>query len=333
MSLEPSDATVSFPRTPLPPAEVHKAAADQVLLAGAARLGEDRFEVAALWPGDHPLYHADPRGFGDPTLVAESARQTALHLGHRFHGVERSGERLMILNRITVDVTPPGLPHASEEALSVTMDVTSSRTDSRPSRDGDLPRTAMVLDAEFRIDGVRHARASVHWTALPARRYAVLRRRNGSTGEVGSPPPGLPPARPLAPEEVGRRHARDVLLATADGLPENRWLLTMDRTHPVYFDHESDHIQGMVLLEALLQAARTVRLRSPETASHRDVYVSAPRFTVDYAHFGELDQPVTVTAERGTAPEEGLVLTAVQGGRELVRCALADDETPEAAPR
>ncbi|MFJ5938465.1 ScbA/BarX family gamma-butyrolactone biosynthesis protein [Streptomyces sp. NPDC093071] len=326
MPLKSSDVTVTAQRSTLPPVEVHKAAADQVLLTGATRTGNDRFTVAALWPGDHPLYHPDPRGFGDPTFVVESVRQAAIHLSHRFHGMDHSGDRVMVMNRIEVDVAPPGLPHAGERALPVVMEITSTRTESRPSR------VDMALEAEIHVEGVRHARASVRWIALPSRQYAVLRRRNGTAGEAGSPPLGAPPGRRLAPEEVGRRQARDVLLAAADGLPANSWLLTMNRSHPVLFDHESDHIQGMVLLEALLQAARVTRRRSSGTTVHRDANVAAPRFAVDYARFGEFDRPVVVTAGRGTSPEEGLVLTAVQGDRTLVRAVLADDEFQEALP-
>ncbi|MGW0033473.1 ScbA/BarX family gamma-butyrolactone biosynthesis protein [Streptomyces sp. NPDC003314] len=326
MPLKSSDVTVTAQRSTLPPVEVHKAAADQVLLTGATRTGNDRFTVAALWPGDHPLYHPDPRGFGDPTFVVESVRQAAIHLSHRFHGIDHSGDRVMVMNRIEVDVAPPGLPHAGERALPVVMEITSTRTESRPSR------VDMALEAEIHVEGVRHARASVRWIALPSRQYAVLRRRNGTAGEAGSPPLGAPPGRRLAPEEVGRRQARDVLLAAADGLPANSWLLTMNRSHPVLFDHESDHIQGMVLLEALLQAARVTRRRSSGTTVHRDANVAAPRFAVDYAQFGEFDRPVVVTAGRGTSSEEGLVLTAVQGDRTLVRAVLADDEFQEALP-
>ena len=74
---------------PLPPATVHKAAQDQVLLTDARRVGAHRFLMAALWPDDHALYRPDAQGKGDPTFVVESVRQAAIHLCHGFYDIPR----------------------------------------------------------------------------------------------------------------------------------------------------------------------------------------------------------------------------------------------------
>lgn len=293
----------------LAPEQVHKASAAEVLLAGVDRLGENHFSVAALWPRNGFLGHSAERVTADPLLLAETVRQCAIVLSHRFHGVP-AGHRFVLCE---MDFGWEGpMPAVGDRPLPVELDIRCAATVTGPHRFG------MRLDAVFFVDGRRRARAGLRWEVLTPRRYAALRSRRRSAAEAGTAlPPGTAGV-PLPPMAVGYRDERDVLLSALPGTDAG-WLLRLDRSHPVLFDHENDHISGMTLLEAFRQAA----LVAPGGAPLTD---PAPRLSActsadaSFTAFAELDEPVVVTATGGPAGEGArgvLGLSAVQGGRTL----------------
>ncbi len=88
------------------------------------------------------------------------------------------------------------------------------------------------------------------------------------------------------------------------------------------FDHESDHISGMALLEACRQAATALALPAPGSSAPRQCILTAA--TASYQTFGELNSPVTLTALPASCGHSSasdmrmLQLTARQGGRTLI---------------
>ncbi|MEU9385118.1 AfsA-related hotdog domain-containing protein, partial [Streptomyces sp. NPDC048279] len=80
---------------------------------------------------------------------------------------------------------------------------------------------------------------------------------------------------------------------SADPARRHRWWLRLDVEHPVLFDHPSDHVPGMALMAAFRQVALVTA-----TDAARYVRSLAARFT----SFGELDQPVSITAEHPAGP-------------------------------
>jgi hypothetical protein len=100
------------------------------------------------------------------------------------------------------------------------------------------------------------------------------------------------PAHPVAGDLVGRDRPADVVLAPAD-LP-GTWLLRVDPEHPIFFEHPTDHVPGMALLEAMRQAARC--LLFPARMLPTGVHSSFSRFV-------EFDSPCLVRAEpQSTGP-------------------------------
>ncbi|MFD8733484.1 AfsA-related hotdog domain-containing protein [Streptomyces sp. NPDC059618] len=84
----------------------------------------------------------------------------------------------------------------------------------------------------------------------------------------------------MAPADVGRHNPADVVLTPTPH--PNRWLLTPNLNHPIHFDHTSDHLPGMVLLEAARQAAHAT-LKNPNftpTTTH-----------TTFTHYTEYDHP------------------------------------------
>ncbi|MFE8938821.1 MULTISPECIES: ScbA/BarX family gamma-butyrolactone biosynthesis protein [unclassified Streptomyces] len=293
---------------------VHKTQPSEVLVTDAARLGEDRFAVAALWPHDHLLYQPVAGGAADPTLLVETARQAAAHISHRFYDVPLRGMPF-VLTTFEADIDAPGLPHAHAGALPVLLDAVCTRTTVSPGRLG------LAMEVTFHIGGLRRGRARLRWEVMGERRYAILRGRRCPTPPPTPLPPSAP-ALPLPPHVVGRRRAADVLLAPPPGAEPDAWRLVLDRGHPVYFDHESDHIPGMVLLEAMRQAAHAATFAASGPAGSW----SPLSLAVSFELFGALDAPVTVHAHRSPDPEASghadFHLTATQFDRTLVRARL-----------
>ncbi len=282
----------------VPRETVHKAAAAEVLLTDAERLGDDRFAVGAAWHRDHYLaHHGGPAA--DPVLLAETARQIAIYLSHRFFGVAHGVP--FVLSGISVELFE-ALPPVGEEYLAVGLDVVC-----RKPAEG--ARLRLELDADVVLRHRSVGRARVRWEPMEPRRYALLRRRGGQ-GPGEAAPRTAPSCVPLSPARVGQLAERDVLIA-ADSSDGNVWWLRLDRAHPVLFDHESDHVPGMTLVEAFRQAGRVASADSRPGAS------GATLLDVTFTAFCEPDVPVSITAEPADRGAAFFTLRARQAGREL----------------
>ncbi|WP_190180020.1 ScbA/BarX family gamma-butyrolactone biosynthesis protein [Streptomyces naganishii] len=318
-----------FERT-VPQELVHKTAAGEVLLTDAVRVRPGHFYLAVRTPGGHGLYGPDAAGRTDPTLFVEMLRQAAIYLSHRFYGVPL--DHPFVFCGLDFDVPPPAPDDIHDDA--VVLEVHCRETKERTPK-----RAAMSLRARLLSSGGVRATGSVTWQAVDSARYSALRTR----GAGGTPPPAAgtavtvapPGARVMRPELVGREDELDVVVAeltSPDGAtageepgqdavaglePGEVWALHVDQSHPVFFDHPSDHVPGMLLLEAVRQASRAAL--GPAPAPLYEWTMSGGG--VEFDAYCELTAPTWLlvrTSPGGEAADEvTLRVDAVQNGRSV----------------
>ncbi|MEU3297391.1 ScbA/BarX family gamma-butyrolactone biosynthesis protein [Streptomyces longwoodensis] len=251
---------------------VHKEAAAEVLLTGWTSHGSDRHTVRARWPHFHPFYRPRNRRF-DPLLLVETVRQTFPLLSHVAYGVPFGSH--LVWDRFRFEVQPRALlvPRSRADVL---LEITCS--DVR-MRKGCL--VSMTMHATVRLNGRRVGAASTRFTNhLPA----VYRRLRGRYDLGARPGWTVPPPPPLPPATVGHAQPGNVVLAATECA--GRWQLRTDQDHPVLFDHPVDHAPGMLLLEALRQAAHAVH-PAPSTMVRE--------MSVSFQGWVELDTPAWVS--------------------------------------
>ncbi|MFI1280163.1 AfsA-related hotdog domain-containing protein [Streptomyces sp. NPDC020858] len=115
----------------------------------------------------------------------------------------------------------------------------------------DLPRTGPAAAITATRDGEYLGTAEAGFTNQPEAVYQRLRGRNADLDQVTARVIPLPP--PLTPRRVGRDRFHDVVLSPTSST--RRTQLRADINHPILFDHPVDHAPGMLLLEAVRQAA------------------------------------------------------------------------------
>ncbi|MDX2590856.1 MULTISPECIES: ScbA/BarX family gamma-butyrolactone biosynthesis protein [Streptomyces] len=287
----------------VPRALVHKAADREVLLSAVRPLGGDRFAVLVRWPHDHLLHHRAADGTRDSLVVVETMRQAGICLSHRFHGVP--ADHMFVLHGFDFHLDAP--LRDSGDGADVSFHVTVRRVPGSPRR------FRLTSEADLLIDGRTVGRASMRWDALPPAQYALVRSRSAAAAAPFDVTDLTVEARTLSPAAVGRDHDDAVLLASL-GDASAGWQLRPDTGHPALFDHASDHIPGMVIVEGFRQA---VLVRAAEDTPGAWAIDS---LQASFLSFGELGQPVTITA----APEgAGAYLLAARQGTRTLATALA----------
>lgn len=267
-------------RVRVPRRMVHKSADHEVLLESATRIGEDRFAVGMHWPDNHLLHHRRADGTRDSLLVAETMRQSGIYLSHRFHDVP--ADYAFVLHRFDFQLNEP--VRDREEGADAILDIQVRREPGNPNR------FRMASFATLEIAGRRIGRAAMRWDAYAPRQYASIRRRGARPDTEQPVTPASAGHIALPAALVGRDRDDAVLLADGPAASQG-WRLLMDTGHPALFDHASDHVPGMVMVEAFRQAV-LVRM-APQAAAGWMIR----QMDTSFHRFGDLGLPVTITAE------------------------------------
>ncbi|MFF3749063.1 ScbA/BarX family gamma-butyrolactone biosynthesis protein [Streptomyces sp. NPDC002018] len=252
---------------------VHKHAATEVLLTGWTTHGGNRHTVRARWPHSHTFYRPRNRRF-DPLLFVETVRQTFPLLSHVAYGVPFGSH--LVWDSFSFEVEPRAMLIPRSPA-DVVLEITCS--DVRMRKDC---LVSMTMHADVRLNGRHVGAASTRFTNHSPAVYRRLRGQYGLGARDRRTVP-LPPA--LPPAAVGHVLPENVVLAEAEHA--GRWQLRADQDHSVLFDHPVDHASGMLLLEALRQAAHVVSPASDSTVTG---------MSVSFQGWVELDAPAWVSA-------------------------------------
>ncbi|WP_170290618.1 ScbA/BarX family gamma-butyrolactone biosynthesis protein [Kitasatospora atroaurantiaca] len=271
---------------------VHRASVAEVLLTGWRQVQPDHFILGAQWPRTHSFYRP-VAGVHDPLLLAETIRQAGMLLAHAGYGVPL--DYPFLLWDVSYQADPARM---TVEPTPVDLTIRATCHELRFRR-GVL--AGMRCDTDIYRDGERLGGGSMRLDCMPPETYARIRG------------PLLAAAkRPMVPAQADYRgEAMDRVLEPT-GEPYH-WRIQADRRHPVLFDHPVDHVPGMVLVEAMRQAAGRVAGRR----------VVAPfGLDADFVRYAELHLPVFVRAFPGPLDENGgrvVRVVAEQGGEPVAR--------------
>ncbi|WP_050375041.1 ScbA/BarX family gamma-butyrolactone biosynthesis protein [Streptomyces acidiscabies] len=239
--LSAAPQTPAWDRT-VPRHLVHRRSVAEVLLTDALRVSDTRFLVAAQWPLRHSTFRPDPEGRHDPVFVVETIRQMGLLIPRVFLGSPPDTRLLIRTVGFTLD--PAAEPRTAYGASDVLCEAELSDVRQVPSRPGPL---SLAMKVAFSCAGVPFGHAEGRLRTLTPHQYTALR-----TGRAQRPPLDVAGERP-GPAEVGVAGEGGVMVRRApDGTVR---VDPADLGHPLFFDHPSDHVPGMVLLESARQAA------------------------------------------------------------------------------
>lgn len=294
----PADATLGFDRT-VPCALAHRRAVHEVFVTDSAHLAADEFLVAVQLPRAHSLWSDRPRGYYDPLMSVEAARQATFVAMH---------------NHLNV---PLGLPGSLQRIDFQVEDIEAYKDNAdRPLQGllrGQLVNEhrhngliAMTVEAELWIGESPAMALNGDIVVFPTRDYEVLRAHVRARKPLASASESQPPA--LAPAAVGRSSPANVVVGGESREPTGGWRYTLivDESHPTFFDHAQDHVPGPLILEAYRQAALATSAHECG-ASPLSLVLTACR--AQFVDYGEPEVPVQCTAQLDSDCGRELTLT------------------------
>ena len=285
----PSGNRLSFASS-VPRQLVHRRAVAEVLITDWRALGPHTFVCAAQWPRGHRLYRVR-EGRHDPLLVAETLRQVGIMLSHVAYDVPPDHSFLM--DRLAFEVDPGELEAGATPAdVVVRVEVAVGRRTKAQS--------SLTFDMEFLRDGRSVARGIGVVRCVAQNLY---RRLRAQAADPGTQPPDTPD--PVEAAKVGLIDPGDIVVGYQR--QPGVWPVRVPVEHPVLFDHPLDHVPGLLVFEALRQAAR-LRLGWPHAQP-----LSAD---LTFGRFLELTDGCTVRLDpAGTAKRQvTLAVCAEQAG-------------------
>ncbi|MEV7192540.1 ScbA/BarX family gamma-butyrolactone biosynthesis protein [Streptomyces sp. NPDC093510] len=268
--------------TTVPAEYVHRAALAEVFLTDCEKTGESTFVLTGQWPRAHTFFSTPDGRHHDHLQACETLRQTGIYLAHAEFGIPLGHH--FVMQDMTVTTRPEHLAIGTAPTR-LTLNTTLTRTRRSPNFTISLTITNEHGDTLSTGYG--------HFTCISPAAYQRLRAANPT-----NPHPTDPTAHTLDalrhipthqdPTTYGRVHPRDLVLAPTH--QPHLYRLNPDPAHPILFDHDGDHIPGMVLIEAARQATHP----HPDPANTHLTHTHT-----EFHHYVELITPCHVTS---TAP-------------------------------
>lgn len=291
----PHTSGLSFEQT-VPCSVAHRRCLGEVFVADTAAAGPGEYLAAIQIPRAHSLWSDRRTEFHDPLAAVEAIRQAMTVLGHRYLGLPLG--TALSLQRMTAEIED----HSAlrDTGTAPLEGIVRIRTD-LGSGPGYLADHS--FDATLTVGAVQALTVRGGGVAFPPETYAEFRthqRRNRAAGAVPTET-----SAPVAPDRVGRRDSRNVVVG---GDLE----LLVDRRHPSFFDHPYDHVPGPLMLEGFRQAA-LVAVGEP---------FALGALEATFTGFAELDGPLTFTHRVDADPDFGadVELALFQFGVRIADC-------------
>jgi hypothetical protein len=253
-------ADLEFGRT-LPAALVHKAAVEQVFLTDWMKGPEPDLlcTIAAELPLAHARFSDAASGYHDLVLLAEVVRQGGLVSAAKV--LEVPEDRQFLLRELRVAIDPLERNRRVRECARLLIEQDASQSAIKMRRGGNLAGGKM--HARLKIDGEPSGVCEVVGLWLPDEMYAGFRGGAGEGNGAGAATDEADEL-PQEPEERSGKSPQNTVIGTLQPDPgqsglRGRLLVAMD--DPTFFDHPLDHVPGLLMLEAMQQAAVGVACR------------------------------------------------------------------------
>ncbi|MFJ4931827.1 ScbA/BarX family gamma-butyrolactone biosynthesis protein, partial [Streptomyces sp. NPDC088736] len=282
------------PPTPMPrltttvPREyVHRKSLAEVFLTGSEKTGDNHYTLTAQWPRTHTFYTTPHATHHDPLQAAETIRQTGLYLAHAELGVPLDHHFLMWNIHLT---THPQHLTIGPTPTDLTLTTTCTTLRYKGKRLADF-----TMHINITRNGHTTATGGGQFTCLTPTTYHRLRQPH--THQPTPTPPTTPTT--TDPTPYGRHLPLDLVL-TPTPTPHT-WQLTPNPHHPILFDHTTDHIPGMVLLEAARQATHThptpTHLTTLHATFHRYTEHHTPTYITTTHTTGDTDTDTNTNSD------------------------------------
>ncbi|MFD8572184.1 ScbA/BarX family gamma-butyrolactone biosynthesis protein [Streptomyces sp. NPDC059639] len=281
---------------------VHRASLAEVFLSSCKKIGENTFALTGQWPRAHTFFNSPDGRSHDHLQAVETIRQIGIFLAHSEFGVPLGHQ--FVMRDISATTYPEHLRIGNSPSdLAIETVFTRERRN-----------TILGVDIVIRRGEHVVATGDGHFTCVSPAAYRRL-RGTALTTTINHRPTGR------APSEYGRTLPIDLVLAPTDR--PNVWRLNPVPGHPVMFDHEGDHMPGMVLLEAARQAA--CALAGPGNSV-------LPTATVNtFQQYTEFGVPCWIEAVELPTRQRGVFsvqVTGLQNGQQVFSTQLSGPRIP-----
>jgi 2-oxo-3-(phosphooxy)propyl 3-oxoalkanoate synthase len=279
-------AGLEFDRT-VPRELVHKSAIAEVFIADSRQLDETTFACAVHLPLMHAFYNDALHDHHTLSALLEAERQAGILVNERHVGVTPGHASL--LHELALEISEPSVIRLSgspAEALLV-LEITD-RSESGGAIAGVSLRTTLLIDGQAAGTGTLTA------SIQPPEAYTALRRSQRARRSMGLLAPSSPA--PADPRVCGKRRRSNVVISKPRSLPGGAGLeaaVIVDTSHPSLFDHQYDHVPGMLLLEAASQMA----VAAVATVTGADPATLVPvGCRGSFSQYAEIELPITCRA-------------------------------------
>lgn len=271
----------------------HKRRLENVYVTSTSKLSDTEFAAGAFVPQAN-VYLNDMRGWrNDVTLtVIEIARQLGIAICHAHLDVSRAN--VFVLNTMKLETLPAY--HTTDWSVEDMLTARFTVGNRVCRTDGAL--SAVQATADFYVSDGLVCRINSDWSIQPVESGKRLREisrvrnmRNAVSWMENIPPFEGFRIQPIFP---AKRSLLDNTLWAASTGKAFAAALQIDLDNMFFFDHENDHVPGMLILEGMRELAVDVAMRLPRSGGE------PPRIgkvDIGFRNFAELHHTVHLLAE------------------------------------